>query len=289
MSRSGVEILQDDEEADIADFMLNACGLELHRFRLDERILTRENFEKNYKFLLKMADGRSFRRAPYFVFGYFILLVGAKLSERLRRNILRVTDWKYEEDYWQDKGFAVKRRAYIEDFRKKISLHQEGRRLHAVSLKYSDDAFFDSTVLIGIDQFQRANGHEGSERIRHINLDGWGLKSIPQEIFDFTSLKTLSLEFNQIEELSGDLSSLSSLKSIYLDYNQLKRLPNSIEDLTSLEELSIIHNDIEKLPESIANLKKLRHIYVRGTKIDKLPSFLNNAMFDRLNHTIYID
>lgn len=288
MSRDGVEILQDNEEADIADFMLNACGLELHKFLLNERVLTRENFEKNYNVLLKMVEGRNFRRAPYFVFGYFTLLVGAKLSERLRRDILKAADWKYEEGYWQDKGFAVKRRAYLEDFRKKISIHQEGRELHTASFKYSDHAFFESNVLIGLDQFQGALNLGNLDYVRHINLDGWGLKSIPQEIFDLKNLRTLSLEFNQIEEIPEELSNLNSLKSFYLNYNQLKRLPSSIGMLSSLKELSLIHNDIENLPKSIANLKKLRHIYVRGSKIEKLPKFLFSAKFDEFNHTIYL-
>ena len=53
MTRDEVEILEDDEEADIASFMLNACGLESHDFYFQERNLTRENFEKNYDTLVK--------------------------------------------------------------------------------------------------------------------------------------------------------------------------------------------------------------------------------------------
>jgi hypothetical protein len=84
MARNGVGTLNDDEEADIASYMLNACRLELHEFRLNERILTRENFEKNYKILAKMAETRDFRRAPYLVLGYFALLTGGNIPERIR-------------------------------------------------------------------------------------------------------------------------------------------------------------------------------------------------------------
>ena len=77
MNRDGIEILQDNEEADIADFMLNACGLELRKFLLNERVLTRENFEKNSNFLLKMVEGRNFRRAPYFILGFLALFTCA--------------------------------------------------------------------------------------------------------------------------------------------------------------------------------------------------------------------
>lgn len=47
MTRAGIEILEDDDEADTATFMLNACGLESNDFFFHERNFTKENFEKN--------------------------------------------------------------------------------------------------------------------------------------------------------------------------------------------------------------------------------------------------
>lgn len=92
MARGSVDILDDDEEADIAAYKLEACGLESEDFYLDERVLTRENFEKNLDIFEKMAETRrlknskevyEFNRAPYFVIGYLALLTGAKISEEL--------------------------------------------------------------------------------------------------------------------------------------------------------------------------------------------------------------
>ena len=97
MARDGPEILADDEERDILDFMLDACGLDSMDFYRDERILSRENLEKNFIFLEKMVDGRSFRRAPYFVIGYLLLITGAKISTELRRKLLDISKWEYEE------------------------------------------------------------------------------------------------------------------------------------------------------------------------------------------------
>ncbi len=47
MGRSSFGILDDDEEADIAGFMLEVCGIDSPDFYRNERVLTRENFEKN--------------------------------------------------------------------------------------------------------------------------------------------------------------------------------------------------------------------------------------------------
>ena len=47
MARIDVDILDDDDEADAAGFMLEACGIDSRDFYRNERVLTRENFEKN--------------------------------------------------------------------------------------------------------------------------------------------------------------------------------------------------------------------------------------------------
>ncbi len=54
MARSSAQILDDGEEIDLASFMLDACGIDYTDFYMDERILTRDNFETNFKFLRKM-------------------------------------------------------------------------------------------------------------------------------------------------------------------------------------------------------------------------------------------
>ena len=288
MTRAGVEILDDDEEADIASFMLNACGLESQDFYFNERILTKENFEKNYNVLEKMVKGRSFRRAPYFVIGYFALLTGGKISEKLRHKILEAADWKHEEEYWEDVGFALKRRIYLEDFQKKIQIHKVGQKLHTASFKYSEKDFIDSKVVIGIDQFRDYCDYGKIQEVKHVNLDGWALKSIPRKIFDLNYLKSLSLEHNQITEIPTEISSLISLKSLYLDYNHLTILPETIGKLSLLKELSITNNDITNLPKAIKNLRNLKHIYVGGTKVRGVPNFLKNAKYEELNQTIYL-
>jgi hypothetical protein len=288
MTRIDVGILEDDEEADVAAFMLEACGIESTEFLFNERILSRENFEKNSKTLLRMAKNRGSRRAPYFVIGYFALLTGAEISEKLRQKILEVAKWEHEEGYWHDNDFALKRKIYLEDFSEKIRIHKAGIKLHPAIFKYSGKDFVESRVLMGISQFRDIYENGNILDIEHLNLDGWNLMSIPQEIVELQNLKSLSLEFNQISEIREEISNLASLKHLFLNYNQIKVIPDSIGNLSSLESLSITHNGIASLPTSIKKLKNLTHIYVRGTKIHQAPKFLKASEFDDLNETIYL-
>jgi len=175
MTRAGIEILEDDDEADIATFMLYACGLESDDFFFHERNLTKENFEKNYDTLVKMVQNRSFKRAPYFVIGYFALLTGGKISEKLRRDILETASGKHEEGYWSDSDFAIDRKAYLEDFREKIHIHRSDQKLHSVRFKHSTKDFKNSQVVIGINQFRKICKSNEIQKIKHINLDGWNL------------------------------------------------------------------------------------------------------------------
>jgi len=285
MARSDVEILEDDEEADVAGFMLEACGIDSPDFYHNERILTRENFEKNYKFFVKMAENRGSRRASYFVIGYFALLTGAEITEKLRKKILEIAQWEHEEGYWQDRDFALTRKIYLEDFREKIRIHKAGTKLHPAIFKYSGKDFSESRVLIGVNNILSL--YEIND-IKHVNLDGWNLTSIPHEIFELQNLKTLSLEFNQISDIEDEITNLTELKHLFLDYNQLRSIPESFGKLASLKSLSIVHNNIDRLPTSIKKLKKLKHIYVRGTGITQAPKFLKDSKLDPLSETIYL-
>ena len=197
MTRSDVEILEDDEEADVAGFMLEACGIDSPDFYHNKRILTRENFEKNFKFFVKMAENRG-SRASYFVIGYFALLTGAEISEKLRKKILEIAQWEHEEGYWRDKEFALMRKIYLEDFREKIRIHKAGIKLHPAIFKYSGEDISESRVLIGVNNILSL--YEIND-IKHVNLDGWNLTSVPSEIFDLQNLKSLSLGLIKYQKL----------------------------------------------------------------------------------------
>ena len=212
MGRMSVHILDDDREADSAAYMLEACGVEPDDFYDNERVITRENLEKNYKFLVKMVDVRqpgealknhinfeglyNSGREPFFVLGYLILLTGAKTPEELRQDILEAADWKHEEGYWSDEDFALKRKIYLEDFSEKIRIHKPGQKLHTALCNFNGQDLLDSKVVVGINQFRDYCEYGKIEDIKIVNLDGWGLETIPEKVFDIKRLESLSLRFN---------------------------------------------------------------------------------------------
>ena len=296
MVRGSVEILDDDEEADVTANMLEACGLDSDDFYSNEGILTKENFEKNLDVLAKMAEVRQpedlqevhgFNRASFFVLGYFALLTGARIPESLRKGILEATKWEYEEGKWGDEGFALKRKVFIEDFREKIRILKPGKRLHTASVSFSSQDLLDSKVVLGINEFRDFSDYGKIDGIKYLNLDGWGLESVPQEVFEFRNLKSLSLKFNQITEIPNEVSYLASMKVLNVGFNRLTSLPESIGEIKFLKSLSVVNNNISSLPKSIQNLRNLKYIGVGGTKITRAPEFLKDARFDKYTHTIY--
>lgn len=295
MARCSPNVLgDDDEELDTASFMLDACGLEYGDFYDDERILTRENLEKNFIFLKKMVDNRSFRRAPYFVIGYFILITGAEMPENLRREILNAAKWKHEiGGYWLDKSVEVCRKICLKDFRQKIRAHITGQKLRPIRLIYPDGNFdiytkYRSQTVIGLEEFHKSCKSGRIYNAKHLLLQGWGLKAIPEIVFKIKGLETLSLRANRLKYIPAEISNLKTLKDLDLYGNQLTNLPDSIGELSSLENLSIGNNQISALPISMSRLKHLKYIIARGTQITEVPEFLKAKRFDEYSKTIYL-
>jgi len=272
MARCSPNVLgDDDEELDTASFMLEACGIEYSDFYNNERILTRENLERHFPSLRKMIDMRSFRRAPYFVIGYFILVTGVEMPEGLRHEILNSAKWKHEADgYWLEKNAEVERKICLKDFRLKIRAHKRSR------------------TVIGLSEFEKKCKSGRIYDAKHLLLDGWGLKTIPKPVFKIKGLETLCLSANELQSIPPEISNLKALKILNLYYNQLTNLPNSIGELSSLESLSIANNRISSLPSSMRHLKHLKYISVGGTQITKIPEFLKAKRLDEYSETIYL-
>ncbi len=286
MARGSARILDDDEEQDLKAFMLEACGIDSSDFFEDERVLTRENFEKNFIFLRKMVDNRSFRRAPYFVIGYLILVIGAYMPESLRYDILYESSWEHEQKQvrWLDRIDELERKIYLRDFTEKIYIHEAGQKLHPIRLIYfnGDRELYiknSSDVVVGINQFNEFCKSGKIYGVKHILLQGWGLKKIPEKIFELKDLESLALEHNQLAHIPDEIINLKSLKMLFLNYNEFTDFPESLLQLPSLEFLSLSNNYISSLPESIKNFKSLKDFYIRSNNIKEIPPFLNRTKF----------
>lgn len=270
MARLGPEVLESDEEMDLMEFYLNACGLDYSDILDDERILTAENFQPALNMIFQMHKNRSFRRMSYFVVGYLFLITGTNIPEDLRKDILEATKWEWEDGYWGGEEFAMQRKLCIEDFQEKIRMHRAGIKLHPIRLEEFSNMDL-SKAVVGFKQLNETISKGGLDGIRHIKLDGWNLEEIPNPIFDLKQLETLSLQHNQIREIHRDIIKLSSLKWLDLSYNSFVDFPLAILSLESLKELLLDHNFIAEIPESIGKLEMVELLYLDNNLISTLP------------------
>ena len=290
MSRDDAEILWDGEEMDNFGFLLDILGYEnmpVTNVLFGMVVIPKEVVEKNIIKLLKLVQERSTGRAIYFAIGYLILTTGAKMPKFLRSEILEAAKWNHEKHKWVDESFALRRKICLKDFREKLRLYKAGNKFHPISLMCSDKDLLKTVV--SPQQFQNFCESGKIFEMKHVNLGGWGLRDIPEQIFELTQLKMLCLEHNELNKIPEEIGNLISLKHLYLGDNWLTELPDSIGELSLLKSLEIENNPISALPSSLKSLKNLRHIYVRGTKIENIPEFLTNARLDESNKTIYIN
>ena len=78
-----------------------------------------ELIEKNYNQLIEFAT-RQKSRLAFIVLGLYIMKHGAKLSDGLKKKILKYSSWEYEKDQLTDKKDRMERKRFLIDFRSKI-------------------------------------------------------------------------------------------------------------------------------------------------------------------------
>ncbi len=277
MGRDGISIFMDDDSSDLKTFMLNALGIDLMDFSANEHILTKEHIESNYETLLKMVDVRSRRNSSFFVLAYFILVSGAELPDDLRDTLLERTHWKHEKNIYQ-RDFEIARQIYIKDFREKIKRHKRGIRLHPMNWAYNSEDVSEG-LLVGVDQVNNWAINSRTSEIQHINLDGWDLEEIPEEVFEFKKLKSLRASYNRLTEIPKKITELKQLCVLGLCYNKIGKIPDYISELSSIESITLDNNEISTLPESLSTLQNLEELYIRMNQITEIPESLSSARF----------
>ena len=90
------------------------------------------------------------------------------------------------------------------------------------------------------------------EKATSLDLSRKGIKTIPPEIANLTSLTTLVLFGNQITEIPESLTNLTNLTKLSLHSNQITEIPESLTNLTSLTLLDLRNNPLP-IPVEILN------------------------------------
>jgi Leucine-rich repeat (LRR) protein len=107
--------------------------------------------------------------------------------------------------------------------------------------------------------------------IKGKNYDRRGLMAFPEEIFEDTSLRSLSLFGNKLSDVPAEISVFSQLETLYLGRNSFEKFPEEICALKKLRILSLAYNDIDSIPDCICEMPSLEWIYLNNNKLVHLP------------------
>jgi len=103
------------------------------------------------------------------------------------------------------------------------------------------------------------------------NPDSFRLNNIPEEIFELTDLESLSINNNNLVEISNNISNLKRLKKLEISGNDIARLSDSIYDLGELESLDASYNHLKEISKKISGLHKLKNLNISWNEIKNLP------------------
>ena len=98
----------------------------------------------------------------------------------------------------------------------------------------------------------------------------------PKKILQFTNLKYLNLENNNIESLPENINLLTNLKELFLGNNCLTELP---ECISSMENLILINAGINYLQRLPANIKNIKFFYTYEESFADLNNLPNDTIY----------
>ena len=114
-----------------------------------------------------------------------------------------------------------------------------------------------------------------SKSLKSLSLQHNQITTLPNKVFSgLFNLKRLDLENNKLTELPQEVfSGLSKLEILSLQYNKLTELPKKVfSGLFNLETLNLGANHITTLPKEVfSGLSKLKAVYLMENKLTELP------------------
>ncbi|WP_100074715.1 leucine-rich repeat domain-containing protein [Chryseobacterium camelliae] len=114
-------------------------------------------------------------------------------------------------------------------------------------------------------------------KIKNINqskldLSNYGLKDIPEEVFELKNLKKLILRNNKIKNIPAEIEKLNRLETLDLSGNNISLFYAKICSLKNLKTLNLNNNQLKNTPLQLTNLKKLRSIHLSNNRFRQIPS-----------------
>src|SRR5216683_7791811 len=121
----------------------------------------------------------------------------------------------------------------------------------------------------------RAYGRTYGSNTQILNLNGLGLKTVPEGLRGLKNLELLAMGSNKILELPPWIGELSELRALGLAGNKLRRLPRQIGTLRQLSHLYLAENQLQTLPQALRKVP-LKHLDLEGNLGLNLPTSLLN-------------
>jgi Leucine-rich repeat (LRR) protein len=110
---------------------------------------------------------------------------------------------------------------------------------------------------------------------KKLNLSGYGLTELPEEIYKLKNLTELDLSYNQISVIPDAIAELKNMTKLYLWNNQISEISEGIIELENLAELGLGVNQISKIPNTITKLKNLTELYLTSNQISEIPDAIS--------------
>nr|NGX50015.1 hypothetical protein [Candidatus Anoxychlamydiales bacterium] len=110
-------------------------------------------------------------------------------------------------------------------------------------------------IATNIDRWMDEN-KEAVEYLKQLNLENFGLKSLPSFLRKLTNLETLKLKNNEIEKLPDWIGDFQELEGLDLSDNNISVLPDSISKLKKLNVINLSENKFEKEPDILEEMRK---------------------------------
>lgn len=104
-------------------------------------------------------------------------------------------------------------------------------------------------------------------------FDQNSLTSIPEAVYNSSTLEKLSIRNNRVTDISP-LSRCTALEYLYVDNNYIRSLPEDLGSLSKLEVLAVSRNQISRIPKSIDGCTVLRKLDCTSNRIHELPEQL---------------
>ncbi len=126
------------------------------------------------------------------------------------------------------------------------------------------------------------------EQLDNVKIHGWtalnlkncGLREIPEEVFEYTELRTINLSNdpfcedemkNRIKIIPDEIGKLKKLTNLNISDNKVSVISEEIAKLNSLMHLDFSKNKLVHLSEKIANMPNLKELHLEENPFELLP------------------